>query len=147
MKLDITSFTGEVPWLDSHLLEDTQAKTAINCRLTNGSLRAYRASLDEQVLNDTPKTIYLYRNEYERYWFDWTTDVDVIRSPVADDPNNRVYFTGSVKGPRYTDNGLALSGGSDYPVNDLQLGIPEPDAVPVVSLSGTPLALCLQIHR
>ncbi|WP_422461740.1 MULTISPECIES: hypothetical protein [unclassified Endozoicomonas] len=139
MKLDITSFTGEVPWLDSHLLEDTQAETAIDCRLTNGSLRAYRASLDEQVLNDTPKTIYLYRNEDERYWFDWTTDVDVIRSPVADDPNNRVYFTGSVKGPRYTDNGLALSGGSDYPVNDLQLGIPEPDVAPVVSLSGTPL--------
>ena len=139
MKLDITSFTGEVPRLDSHLLEDTQAEAAIDCRLTNGSLRAYRAPFDEQVLNDTPKTIYLYRNEGERYWFDWTTDVDVIRSPVADDPNNRVYYTGTVKGPRYTDNGLALSGGSDYPVNDLQLGIPEPDVAPVVSLSGTPL--------
>ena len=32
-----------------------------------------------------------------------------------------------------------MSGGSDYPVNDLQLGIPEPDVAPVVSLSGTPL--------
>ena len=139
MKLDITSFTGEVPRLDSHLLEDTQAEAAIDCRLTNGSLRAYRAPADDQALNDTPQTIYLYRNEGERYWFDWTTDVDVIRSPVADDPNNRVYYTGTVKGPRYTDNGLALSGGSDYPVNDLQLGIPEPDVAPVVSLSGTPL--------
>ncbi|WP_422447887.1 hypothetical protein, partial [Endozoicomonas sp. ALB091] len=139
MKLDITSFTGEVPWLDSHLLEDTQAEAAIDCRLTNGSLRAYYAPADEQALNATPQSIYLYRNEGSRYWFDWTTDVDVIRSPVADDPNNRVYYTGTVKGPRYTDNGLALSGGSDYPVNDHQLGLPEPDVAPVVTLSGTPL--------
>ena len=139
MKLDITSFTGEVPWLDSHLLEDTQAEAAIDCRLTNGSLRAYYQPADEQVLNATPQSIYLYRNEGQRYWFDWTTDVDVIRSPVADDPNNRVYYTGTVKGPRYTDNGLALSGGSDYPVNDHQLGMPEPDVAPVVTLSGTPL--------
>ncbi|WP_257293460.1 hypothetical protein, partial [Endozoicomonas sp. YOMI1] len=139
MKLDITSFTGEVPWLDSHLLEDTQAEAAIDCRLTNGSLRAYHAPADERALNATVQSIYLYRNEGNRYWFDWATDVDVIRSPVADDPNNRVYYTGTVKGPRFTDNGLALSGGSDYPVNDLQLGIPEPDVAPVVSLSGTPL--------
>ncbi len=139
MKIDITSFTGEVPWLDSHLLEDTQAEAAVDCRLTNGSLRAYRTPLEEQVLATTPQSIYLYRNEENRYWFDWTTDVNVIRSPVADDPNNRVYYTGTVKGPRYTDSGLALSGGSDYPVNDHQLGIPEPDVAPVISLSGTPL--------
>ena len=106
MKIDITSFTGEVPWLDSHLLEDTQAEAAVDCRLTNGSLRAYRAPLDEQALTATPQNIYLYRNEGNRYWFDWTEDVDVIRSPVADDPNNRVYYTGTIKGPRYTDNGL-----------------------------------------
>ena len=67
---------------------------------------------------------------------------DVIRSPVADDPNNRVYYTGTVKGPRYTDNGLALSGGSNYPVNDHQLGMPEPDVAPVVTLSGTPAGRC-----
>lgn len=139
MKIDITSFTGEVPRLDSHLLEDTQAESAVDCRLTNGSLRAYRVPQDEQLLAQTPQSIYLYRNEGNRYWFDWAEDVDVIGSPVADDPNNRVYYTATVKGPRYTDNGLALSGGSDYPVNDHQLGMPEPDVAPVVSLSGTPL--------
>ena len=81
MKLDITSFTGEVPWLDSHLLEDTQAEAAIDCRLTNGSLRAYYQPADEKSLNNTPQTIYLYRNEGNRYWFDWTTDVG--RNPFS----------------------------------------------------------------
>lgn len=54
MKIDITSFTGEVPWLDSHLLEDTQAEAAVDCRLTNGSLRAYRAPLVVNITIYTP---------------------------------------------------------------------------------------------
>ncbi|WP_422449718.1 MULTISPECIES: hypothetical protein [unclassified Endozoicomonas] len=44
MKIDITSFTGEVLRLDSHLLDDTQSEAAVDCRLTNGSLHASQQS-------------------------------------------------------------------------------------------------------
>ncbi|WBA84378.1 hypothetical protein [Endozoicomonas sp. GU-1] len=43
---------------------------AIDCRLTNGSLRAYYVPADEQALNATPQSIYLYRNEGSCWQFE-----------------------------------------------------------------------------
>lgn len=136
MKLHINAFAGERPKVAGHLLPDENATLASNARLTDGSLRPYRSLKIIQSLSATPQTLYPYRDGNNLYWFDWAQDVDVVRSPIADDPNNRVYMTGTVKGPRFTDNQLALSGGSDYPVNDRQLGMPEP-AAPVAVVTGS----------
>ena len=136
MKLEITAFAGERPRVAGHLLPNENAVLAKNTRLTDGRLRPYRQLKQMQSLSATPKTLYPYRDSGNLYWMDWTQDVDVVRSPIADDPNNRIYMSGTVQGVRFTDNQLALSGGSDYPVNTRQLGIPEPVA-PVATVTGT----------
>ena len=135
MKIDITAFAAERPKVAGHLLPEQNATLANDARLTDGRLRAYRNLLDVQSLSVAPKSLYQYRDGGNTYWFDWAQDVDVVRSPVADDPNNRVYMTGTVNGPRFTDNQLAIGGGTDYPVNTQQLGMPEPAAV-TVAVSG-----------
>ena len=124
--------------MDDHLLPESGAALAENCKLTNGTLRAYNQPALNYTLPSSADCIHLYRDAGTEYWFSFAGDVDVVNSPIADDANNRVYMTGTTKGARYTDNILALTGGTDYPVNTMQLGIPEPDTAPVVTVEGLP---------
>ena len=126
------------PKVDDHLLPESGAALAENCKLTNGTLRAYRQPQLSHTLPSAADSIHLYRDAGQEYWFSFDNDVDVVNSPIADDANNRVYMTGTTKGARYTDNILALTGGTDYPVNTRQLGMPEPDKAPVVTVKGLP---------
>lgn len=60
------------------------------------------------------------------YWFHWTTDIDVARGPIAGDVTERTVFTGD-GAPKVTDSSIAVSGGgTDYPINAYDLGIPAP---------------------
>jgi hypothetical protein len=62
-------------------------------------------------------------------------DVDVVRGPINADVSERTYWTGETE-PRVTDNAIALTGGTDYPMNWYKLGIPKPAAAPAVAVSG-----------
>ncbi len=67
------------------------------------------------------------------YWFHWTTDVDVVRSPIAADTNERTIYTGDSE-PKVTNSDIATAGGgTDYPTNSYTLGIPQPTAIPRVT--------------
>lgn len=57
-------------------------------------------------------------------FFHWLTDVDVARSHIGQETNERTVFTGD-GAPKVTDSTLA-TGGTDYPVNDYDLGLPAP---------------------
>lgn len=57
-------------------------------------------------------------------FFHWITDVDVERAHIGQDTDERTVFTGDGV-PKITDDGIA-TGGTDYPVNDYDLGIPAP---------------------
>lgn len=57
-------------------------------------------------------------------FFHWITDVDVERAHIGQDTAERTVFTGDGV-PKITDSGIA-TGGTDYPVNDYDLGIPAP---------------------
>lgn len=73
------------------------------------------------------------------YWLHWTTDVNVVRSPVAGDPYQRVYYTGD-GAPKMTYNPIAVQGGTSYPQASYLLGIPAPSTSPTaatVSKTGT----------
>lgn len=68
------------------------------------------------------------------FWLHWLTDVNVVRSPIPGDTTERTYFTGDGV-PRMTDSSLATTGGgSDYPTNSLNLGIPVPAAALTAAL-------------
>ncbi|WP_211828664.1 hypothetical protein [Kistimonas asteriae] len=138
MKIELASFSGMIPKQAAYLLPQNAAVLAENCRLTNGSLRAYKTPGVVHTLPEPRGSIYLYRDAGNAHWFSFSGDVDIVPSPIAEDANNRVYMTGHTKGARWTDNVLALSGGSDYPVNTRQLGMPEPGTAPVAEIKGYP---------
>lgn len=65
------------------------------------------------------------------FWFHWTDDVDVIRGPIAGDTSERTYFTGDGV-PKVTYSPIATSGGgTNYPNNTYDLGIPAPTSQPI----------------
>ena len=126
VKVDV--FSGIVPRTSPRLLGVGQAQVAENCRLWARKLEPWRQPGNPVTLTKVGpfKSVYLYAG---LYWFQWTTDVDVVESPIANNTNHRVYFTGDGV-PKMTDDTVALSGGTDYPMNSVILGIPAPSIAP-----------------
>jgi len=135
--IKIDKFLGSFPGMSKRLLSKYNSGSAIDCRLTSGDLKP----LDGMTVEWTPtkvgaiKTIYKFANSF---WFHWTTDVDVVRSPIISDTQERTYFTGDGV-PKVTDATIATSGvGTDYPNNSFTLGVPAPAAAATLALVGTP---------
>lgn len=130
-----------MPRVSSRLLEDGYAQAAENCDFRRGKLEPSRAPLDTGVnLGFSTESIYWYNragNGGDGFWFEWDTDVDVVRGPIANDVDLRVYFTGDGV-PGFTDVTLGQSGTGPYPGARYDLGIPVPDAPTANSMTGEP---------
>ncbi len=75
-----------------------------------------------------PQTIYRFGQEDpvdDRYWFHWTTDVDVCRGQIAGDVSEWTYFTGDGN-PKATYSSIALGADYRYPLVTRPLGLPAP---------------------
>lgn len=140
MLIRIPTFNGIVPRTSARLLHDTFAQTAIDTKLWNGTLRAWREAVK---VADLPrvgikKTIYRFGQDSAtdtQHWFHWTQEVNVVRSPIAG--NERTFFSGD-GAPKVTDSVLALTGGGALPNAAYDLGVPSPTTAPVPSISGEP---------
>ena len=151
--LALKSFGGIAPIVPPRYLKDTQAQTALNCPVFQGSLEPLSALGD--VVTTLPKTgtiLTAYRfgqnatNETD-YWFHWTTDVDVARGQIAGDTSEWTFFTGD-GAPKATYNSLALSGtNQQYPTASRPLGLPAPTSAPTVAATGTAAAGALTETR
>lgn len=139
MKIEQRIFQGEVPIMAPHLLPENKAELSVNTKFYSGNLLPFNGTVfDYTVLRvGAVLTIFQYRDGGNTYWFEWTTDVDVVESPVANDANNRVYMSGTVDGLRWTDNGLAL-GAAPYPNNDRTLVFNPPTDAPVLTAGAEP---------
>lgn len=140
--INVKQFGGVSPRTPPRYLADFQAQQALNCPAWLGSLSGLPGVTK---VKDTVKTAVLsiYRfgqdiNEDGRYWFEFTRDTDVVRGAIAGDTEERTYFTDGVK-PKKTNNVLALTGGTSYPVAAYDLGVPRPSTpcTAVVSGAGT----------
>lgn len=137
----ITVFGGEAPKFNSRLLPDPYAKTATNTKLWDGTLKPWKDATAVVTPTKVGTKLSIYRfgqavaNEAQ-YWFHWTTDVDVVRGPIAGDTSERTYYTGDGV-PKVTDNSIALAAGTDYPMASYNLGVPAPAATPGVALGGS----------
>ncbi len=100
--IKVPTFGGIFPQISPRLLPDTAATVAINARLDSGRLSAWRNPV---VINDhnsvqfavpnTTKTIYKHRDRQGNgYWLIWDTEVHAVGSPIAEDPHDRLYWTG-----------------------------------------------------
>lgn len=139
--IKLQDFSGIVPRTGPTQLAPNEAQIARNVRVTSRELRGWRDKVDVY----TPATAGL-RSIYKLYntftgdtrWLEWATDVDVVRGPVADDNDFRVYYTGDGL-PKKTNWNLATNNGSTikpFPKASLNMGVPAPTGAPTLSATG-----------
>lgn len=133
----ISNFSGLVPRLAKQLLAANQAQVATNCNLTSGDLRPRNGALSVYapiVENDIKSMFRMEKDGIER-WLTWDVDVDVARSPIAGNTEQRFYYTGDGE-PRTSDFDTATSGAGPYPSGCFVLGVSPPLSAPAVTPSG-----------
>lgn len=96
MKLTFQQFSGVAPRIAPRLLPATLAQEALDIKLWNGELRPHYADEILQYIPSNVQTIYRYKWKNKTYrWLMWNKDTHVVKSPMYDDENNRIYFTNS----------------------------------------------------
>ena len=139
--ITIMPFNGISPRISPKLLDNSSAQVANNCYLSRGKLEPSKAPQNTAVaLLSGTRTIYWFNraaNGGNGYWFQWSTDVNVVRGQIANDTNLRTYFTGSGV-PKYTTASLGQTGSGPYPGATRDLGIPAPGAPSAVGPGGQP---------
>lgn len=96
MKLTFQQFSGVAPRIAPRLLPATLAQEALDVKLWSGELRPHYADELLQYIPSSIKTIYRYKWKNKTYrWLMWNKDTHVVKSPMYDDENNRIYFTNS----------------------------------------------------
>lgn len=125
--IDISMMRGMVPRISDHLIPDDVGVVANNCHFNHGIISPFKVDASAGVtLPSTPKTLYRHRAEH---WLQWNSYVDVIPSPVAQDPHGRIYYTdGSY--PKVTNERMGFGVGAK-PTAWYRLGIIAPAAVGV----------------
>lgn len=121
--IDITTMRGEMPRVLPHMLPDGYSALAQNCHFRFGVITPVNDDGKSSVtFGIKPETIFQYR---QGKWFTWRGIVDAVRSPVAQDPYGRVYYTDG-QYPKVTSAQIATSGNGPYPTTSYRLGVPAP---------------------
>ncbi len=123
--ISVMQFYGEAAGVTPRLIPQGYAQQASNCDVSMMTLRGIKSP--EATEHDTgiidPKAIYKYPNGL---WLAWDNDVDVVRSPLADDAYERIYWTGD-GAPKLAAIDTATAGSAPYPNVSYTLGVPAPD--------------------
>ena len=138
--ITLTAFGGLVPKANPLSLPSNAAQVADNCRMSAGGLEPFKAPL--QVYDPTTanlKTIYRFgqtTNSDTDHWFTFSNVVDVVKGAIANDTEERTYYTGDGY-PKVTTSNMALTS-RPYPSTYYRLGLPAPATAPVATVSGAP---------
>ncbi|EDX0374306.1 hypothetical protein GTL21_005111 [Salmonella enterica] len=133
--IDIVSMHGEMPRVLPHMLPDGYSVLAKNCHFRFGVITPVSDDgKNEVTFGIKPETLFLYR---QHKWFTWSGIVDAVRSPVAQDPYGRVYYTDG-QYPKVTSAQIATSGSGPYPANSYRLGVPAPESAITCSVLNPP---------
>ncbi|MEE9705833.1 hypothetical protein [Aeromonas veronii] len=124
--IDIVTMRGMVPRVEDHLLPDEAATLAQDCQFDCGSVAPLMQDMQCEIsLPITPASLFHY---YGDHWFAWDKQVEVMRSPIAQDQYNRVYFTDG-EFPKLTYDAVATAG-SSKPTSWYRLGVTAPATPP-----------------
>jgi hypothetical protein len=138
--INVKAFRGAVPRIGSRLLQPNQAAIADNCKLTSGNLEPLNGLLTVHTsqLADI-QTAYLWRaiinSRPQDNWLVWNSDVDIVKSLIANDPLQRFYFSSDAFEPRMSTYPLAINS-LPYPTAWYALGVAPPSTAPTVAVSG-----------
>lgn len=134
--LVLKTFAGMRPLVDPRLLNTSESVLAENARLQSGALTPFKANLNLSAsvsvgrATSTIKALYPVLNNTK--WMSWTTEADVVESPIIDDQWDRIYWTdGST--PKYGPKTYVTSGSAPFPSQYYTLGVPKPASTPVAS--------------
>ena len=131
----LTTFGGKAPKVYARLLPQDMAQTAENVRLDSGRLEPWKDNTTIDAPSALSGTISAQTKSLFKYsdslWIAHDDEVDFVRSPIAEDPWERIYTTGDTY-PRMTTAALAVGNGTYY-----KLGLPDPTAITSVTLSTT----------
>lgn len=132
--ISVKAFGGLRPISQPRLLDSSEAQVAQNVKLVSGALVPMKGTnVLKATTSANPQTIFRYGTSATEtnYWLEFAGDVDVVKSPIAGDQYDRLYWTDGVL-PRYAPNSLIVSGAS-YPGASYQLGVPAPSTAPTIS--------------
>lgn len=138
MKIQHSAFRGELPILNARLLPENNAQRARNVYLKRGTLKPENAPLTVESLSAVANSSTLYRypsgNNGQGFWLTWGMgrNVNVVKSPLANDDFSRVYWTGDGP-PKMGGISDIASGTPPYPGSSYRLGVPAPANAPLVS--------------
>jgi hypothetical protein len=127
----LQTFSGQAPKVYARLLPDDMAQIATNCRLDSGRLEPWKSNATSSItfatgsISASTKTIYKHSSSV---WIASNSELDIVRSPIAEDPHERIYITGS-SFPQMTT--AQTVGNNTY----YRLGIPKPEDLTSVTLS------------
>lgn len=133
----LSAFAGMAPRVSAALLQDNEAQKAENTKLYSGELRSWNKPgilSPRQRYAFTPKSIFRGTGiDGSALYYAWANDVDVVKGPINDTSDYRIYYTGDGT-PRKTNAVLAINGDLDtaVPRNYLELGVPAPSVAPSV---------------
>jgi len=140
--IKLENFSGISPRTGPTLLEANQAQTANNLKIQSGELRPWRQPVLSYVTSNTTNTQTIYKlqntNTGSYVWLEWTVDVDVVASPVADSTDYRIYYTNGTA-PKKTNWNLATTsetGVKPFPDTEYNMGVPSPTAAPTLTKVG-----------
>jgi len=119
-KIKISIFEGLLPRAAPNLLGASQAQTAENAYIWGGTVLPFDEPNEIQDLQSDTVSVFPYNGN----WLEWATDVDVVKSPVAEDLYDRIYYTG--------DGVPKVRGILDGNEVEYTLGIPAPASPPTV---------------
>lgn len=134
--IDIVSMRGEMPRVLPHMLPDGSATLAQNCHFRFGVITPVSDDGKSGItFGINPETLFLYSRDK---WFTWRGMVDAVRSPVAQDPYGRVYYTDG-QYPKVTSAQIATSGSGPYPTTSYRLGVPAPESAITCTMYNPPV--------
>jgi hypothetical protein len=138
--VNIKAFRGTIPRIGSRLLQPNQASIADNCKLTSGNLEPLKGlQLTHTSQLADIQTAYFWRaiinSRVEDNWLVWGSDVDIVKSLIPNDPEQRIYFSSDAFEPRMTTFTRAINT-QPYPTAWYALGVVAPSTAPTVTPTG-----------
>ena len=138
--INIKAFRGTIPRIGSRLLQPNQASIADNCKLTSGNLEPLKGlQLTHTSQLADIQTAYYWRaiinSRVEDNWLVWGSDVDIVKSLIPNDPEQRIYFSSDAFEPRMTTFTRAINT-QPYPTAWYALGVAAPSTAPTVTPTG-----------
>tara|TARA_B110000208_G_scaffold29973_1_gene39427 strand:- start:457 stop:2094 length:1638 start_codon:yes stop_codon:yes gene_type:complete len=128
----LKQFSGTAPKVYPRLLPQDMSTVAQNVRLDSGRIEPWKGNAAYTItpvasysISAATKSLFRYSSSI---WIGSNTELDIVRSPIAEDPFERIYVSGNSY-PQMT-SAQVVGNGTYY-----RLGLPDPVGIDSVSLS------------